>query len=88
MLETLREYGLEVNSTLGELEAARLAHARYYLALAEEAELHLYAQGQHRWFAQLEQEYDNLRAALSWSVERLEDGQQREVAWRLTGTLQ
>jgi predicted ATPase/DNA-binding CsgD family transcriptional regulator len=89
MLETIREYGLEVTTTPGELEAARLAHAQYYLALAEEAESHLYAQGQQRWSIPLEQEYDNLRAAMKWSVERGEVGQQRrEVAWRLAGTLQ
>ncbi len=48
MLETLREYGLEMLSTHGELEAVRLAHAQYYLALAEEEDAHLFTQGQKR----------------------------------------
>src|SRR5262249_34849508 len=77
MLETLREYGREVLETAGELEEARLAHAQYYLGLAEEAESHLYTQGQQNWFAQLEQEYGNLRTALSWSLEKEEGGPQR-----------
>lgn len=75
ILETLREYGLEMLSTSGEMEAARLAHAQYYLAQAEEADAHLFAQEQQRWFDLLEREHDNLRAALQWSVEREEDSQ-------------
>ncbi len=38
-LETIREYGLECLTATGELEAIQAAHARYYVALAEEAEL-------------------------------------------------
>ena len=37
LLETMREFGLESLQNCGELEAARTAHAAYYLALAEEA---------------------------------------------------
>src|SRR6266566_1307186 len=80
MLETIREYGLEAFAASGELEAARLAHARYYLVQAEEAEAH-----QVHLF---DQEYDNLRAVLRWSVERGEDGQRREIAWRMAAALQ
>jgi predicted ATPase len=46
LLETIREYRLECLIDAGELEAARSAHAAYYLALAEEAEPHL--QGSER----------------------------------------
>jgi predicted ATPase/DNA-binding CsgD family transcriptional regulator len=88
MLETIRAYGLEVTTALGELEAARLAHAQYYLALAEEVEAHLFREEEQRWFDSLEWEQDNLRAALRWSVEIEEDEQLREVAWRLAGALQ
>src|SRR5258706_12446750 len=38
VLETIREYGLECLQRRGELQAARRAHAHYYLALAEQAE--------------------------------------------------
>src|SRR5437588_809855 len=38
MLETIREYGLEALETSGEMEAARLAHAAYYLRLSQQAE--------------------------------------------------
>ena len=96
MLETLREYGLEALEALGELEAARRAHATYYLALAEETESHVFTREEQQWiarveqqgFGRVEQEHDNLRAALAWSVEREEDAQRREIAWRLAGALQ
>ena len=68
---SLREYGLEALAASGEQAAARLAHATYYLALVEEAEVHTFDQEQ--WLDRLEREYDNLRAALSWSVEREEE---------------
>lgn len=88
MQETIREYGLEVATTLGEMEEARLAHAQYYLALAEEAESHLFKEEEKQWLDSLEREMDNLRAVLRWSVDLEEDEQRREVAWRLAGALQ
>ena len=39
MLETIREYGLEVLASAGEMESTRRAHAAYYLRLSEDAEL-------------------------------------------------
>ncbi len=70
MLETIREYGLECLADTGELEAARGAHAAYYLALAEEAESQLRGPEQARWRAQLVIEQENLRAALSFLLEQ------------------
>ncbi len=94
MLQTIREYGLEALATSGELEAIREAHANYYLALAEEAEPHLRGAEQTRWFTRLEQEHENLRAALSWLLERASMGveveqgkQQAERALRLCAAL-
>jgi predicted ATPase/DNA-binding CsgD family transcriptional regulator len=87
LLETLREYGLEVLASGGEAEATRVAHATYYLALAEQAELELSGPQQIRWFERLEQEHDNLRAALSWFLESGADGQSSELALRLGGAL-
>src|SRR6266571_4595639 len=77
MLETIREYALECLATSDE-EATRRAHATYYLALAEEAAQKLISAQQRLGLEQLVQEYDNLRGALSWSVER-----EPEMALRL-----
>ncbi|HLX57582.1 MAG TPA: tetratricopeptide repeat protein [Ktedonobacteraceae bacterium] len=70
MLQTLREFGLEVLASAGEMKVTREAHAEYYLALAEEAESHLRGAGQARWFAQLQQEHENLRTGLTFLLEQ------------------
>jgi predicted ATPase/DNA-binding CsgD family transcriptional regulator len=90
MLETIREYGWERLATCGEMEETRRAHAVYYLHMAQEAEAHLFGAEQERWFARLEQEYDNLRMALNWGVEQAggdEGGQKRETALQLAGAM-
>ena len=66
MLETVREYGWEALAKLQEREAIQAAHAAYYLALAEEAELALGGPQELLWLERLGREYDNLRAALHW----------------------
>ncbi len=87
MLETTREYGLEVLASGGQAEATCEAHATYYLAQAEQAELELSKPQQISWFERLEREYDNLRAALSWLLEQGAAGQSTELALRLGGAL-
>jgi predicted ATPase/class 3 adenylate cyclase len=87
ILETIREYGLECLVMHGEMESTQQAHALYYLALAEEAEPELGGPKQVVWLERLEREYDNLRAALRWSLERGEVGGNSEMALRLAGAL-
>ncbi len=90
MLQTLREFALEMLATTGELEATQQAHAAYYLSLAEQAEAELEGPRQVKWLERLEREYDNLRAALRWALEPRpgEEGEQRrEVALRLWAAL-
>jgi predicted ATPase/DNA-binding XRE family transcriptional regulator len=69
MLETIREYAAERLGESGEQEEARRAHALYYLALAEatQPEKPVYARREW-WWTRLEEEHDNLRAALRWSI--------------------
>jgi predicted ATPase/class 3 adenylate cyclase/DNA-binding CsgD family transcriptional regulator/Tfp pilus assembly protein PilF len=87
MLETIREYGLEVLAERGEAHTTHTAHAAYYLALAEQAEPHLGGPQQSSWFERLEREHDNLRAALSWFLEPGEPERSHEPALRLGGAL-
>jgi predicted ATPase len=49
MLETIREYGLEVLAASGEMESTRQAHALYYVRLSEEAEPELAGPRQVIW---------------------------------------
>jgi predicted ATPase/class 3 adenylate cyclase/DNA-binding CsgD family transcriptional regulator len=85
LLETIREYALERLEALGETEAARKAHAAYFLRLAEEAEQGMAGPPQAVLLERLEQEHDNLRAAMQWSLEQAEEG--KEMALRLGGAL-
>ncbi len=83
-LEMIREYGLERLTACGELEQTRDAHAAYYLALAEEAGSDLPNFQQEAWQKRLEQEHENLLAALRWLLER----GQVEEALRLAAALE
>lgn len=67
MLETIREYALELLAGAGELSAMGRRHAEVFLALAETARAHLLDEQQEQWLERLEAEHDNLRAALVWS---------------------
>jgi predicted ATPase/DNA-binding CsgD family transcriptional regulator len=94
MLETIREYGLEVLSESSEIENIRRAHTAYYLRLAEDAAPQLLGLQQAAWLERLEREHDNLRAALRWSLEQAaheeatqSTGDGREMALRLGGAL-
>ena len=85
ILETIREYGLETLTARGELEATRQTHAAYYLAFAEEAEPKLLGAEQDSWLNRLEQDHENLRAALDWSLEHIDE--HVETALRIGGAL-
>lgn len=70
MLETIREYARERLEESGELDALEPRFAAYFLRFAEQAELELYGPDQMRWFDRIEDEYDNIRAALTWLYDR------------------
>jgi non-specific serine/threonine protein kinase len=69
MLDTIREYACELLEDGDEAEAIRRQHARHYLALAEEAAPRLQGPQHGAWLERLEHEYDNLWAALGWTLE-------------------
>jgi predicted ATPase/DNA-binding winged helix-turn-helix (wHTH) protein len=66
MLETIREYALELLIDSREQSAARRAHAAYCLVLAEEGNPELSPADRARWLSQCDVEIDNLRFALDW----------------------
>jgi predicted ATPase/DNA-binding XRE family transcriptional regulator len=70
MLETLRDYAAGRLAESGEHEALRWRHAAHFLALAEEAGPKVYGPDSESWLDRLEQDHDNLRAALRWAEER------------------
>ncbi len=64
MLETIREYCLELLSDSGEEQTTRRAHAAYCLVLAEEGNPDLGESERTGWLALCDIEHDNFRAAL------------------------
>jgi DNA-binding CsgD family transcriptional regulator len=83
MLETIREFALEQLARSDELEPTRRAHAEFYLSLSERIEPQLSGDEQQQWLDHLDEQHNNLRAALQWSVER-----SAPIAVRLSGALQ
>jgi hypothetical protein len=88
MLEPIRQYGRERLKESGEAQRLRERHAEYYLALAEGAD----AQGADRelnaarpvaWLKRMESEHDNLRAALSWALDKKDEPDGRHAAREL-----
>ncbi len=69
MLETIREYALEMLVQVGAAEDARRRHAHYFLSIAERVDLESRTGDQSNSFAILDRENENLRAAIAWARE-------------------
>jgi tetratricopeptide (TPR) repeat protein len=83
MLETVHEFAREKLGQSAEAEQIKRVHAQFFLTLAEEADPELKGPDQLEWLERLEAEHDNMRAALSWALERKEV----ELALRLGDAL-
>ena len=70
MLETIRQYAREKLAETSEGLEVRNRHLDYFLSLAERAEPQLTGPGMPEWVKRLNNELDNLRAALEWSLEQ------------------
>ncbi|HET9494723.1 MAG TPA: tetratricopeptide repeat protein, partial [Chloroflexia bacterium] len=68
MLETIQEYAREKLEESGEAEALRQQHAQYFLAFVERLTPYLLGSDQAAWLARIGDDYDNIRAALQWSL--------------------
>jgi predicted ATPase/transcriptional regulator with XRE-family HTH domain len=84
MLHTIREYGMERLAASGEADIFQRRHARFFLALAEQAEPFLRGRQQEEWLAQLDLEHGNMRVALLWSCTEPGDA---TLELRLAGAL-
>jgi predicted ATPase/DNA-binding CsgD family transcriptional regulator len=69
LLESIRDYALEKLVAANEKADVQDKHLDYYLQLVEEAEVKLRGSEQADWLKMLEDENDNVRAALSWAIE-------------------
>jgi predicted ATPase/DNA-binding CsgD family transcriptional regulator len=83
LLEPVRQYARERLEKMGEAEAVRHQHAAFYLDWAESAEAELRGPGQVEWLERLEDDNDNLRAAMAWLLEKGEVEAAVRMAWSL-----
>ncbi|NUO98571.1 MAG: AfsR/SARP family transcriptional regulator, partial [Nonomuraea sp.] len=76
MLATIRAFCAERLAESGEADTVREAHAAYCLDLVRTADPHLRTADQLPWLARLDEESDDLHAAVRWAAEsgRLETG--------------
>ena len=81
LLETVREYALELLREGAEWRQAHDRHAAYFLALAEPTAAELQGRGQLGWLGRLETEHDNLWAAMSWLVDQDQLEPAADVFW-------
>jgi non-specific serine/threonine protein kinase len=82
MLETIRQFGVELVEASGEADGLRQVQAAYLLRVAEEAAPQLEHSADQTWLARLDAEHGNLDAALTWLATH-----DRERALRLAGAL-
>lgn len=83
LLETIRQYAREKLELSGEAKPLHDRHLDYFLVFAQNAEPRFFGVGQRDEMNQLELEHDNLRAALTWSLE----SNQIEPGLQIAGTL-
>ena len=82
MLETVRQYARDKLLEMGESEEARNAHLDFFFQLTELAAPEVLRLQDLEWVTRLEIEYDNLRAALEWGLEKNIEAALRMV-WNL-----
>ena len=82
MLDTVREYAAAVLAETGTADEVHLSHAEFFLELAETAKPHLKLTESGKWLRRLENEHDNIRAALRWTLNNAP-----EIAARLAAAI-
>ena len=85
MLETIREFALEQLQASTEADAVFTRHREWVAALCREAEPHLRGPDSPAWLDRLDDEHDNVRAAMGRAVER--GGDDSTLALEIGATL-
>ena len=86
LLETLRQYALERLDDADDPDVWRRRHAEHYADFAEQAGDGMLGPDELTWRPRAMKEVDNLRSAVSWSLDR-EDPDDRELAVRIVAGL-
>ncbi|HEY5730369.1 MAG TPA: tetratricopeptide repeat protein [Anaerolineales bacterium] len=81
MLLIIREYALKKADEAGIMDELRWAHCSYYTQMAEQNFGEgIYGSDSALWLKRYEEEHDNIRAALSWTLDHPEEGLQMMIA--------
>jgi tetratricopeptide (TPR) repeat protein len=83
MLDVIAEFAVEQAERHRESDALHDEHARFFLALAERADLEAQRSGEDRWHRRLALEHGNFKSALRWAHLRRDP----ELELRLVGAL-
>jgi non-specific serine/threonine protein kinase len=70
LLETIRQYARDKLLEAGEAEQARNAHLNYFVAFSEMAGPRIDTESVMEWIFKLDADYDNLRTAFEWGLDR------------------
>src|SRR4029077_7463437 len=68
MLQTIRDFAMERLQESGEAHPIRDRHLEAFIALAQQAQPHLFGPRRKEWLDRVEEDHDNFRAALDWTV--------------------
>jgi predicted ATPase len=82
MLQLVRDFAIELLTTIDADRGVRRSHAEYFLQLAEGAVPHLAASDSAEWLERLENDHDNFRSAIQWAL-----ASDIEIAARLMASL-
>ena len=69
MLETIREYAAARSKLAGEAKLTHGRHAAWFCRLGDEVQRGLRSSHQGDWFARIDEDLDNLRACLEWTLQ-------------------
>ncbi len=82
LLEPIRQFAFE-QLVAKDGVAIQARHARYFLALAEDAAPRLESAAQVVWLNKLEMEYSNFRVAIHWFIEQQDYNRAARICWAL-----
>lgn len=90
MLESIREFAADRLNECDDCDAICQRHAQYFASLAEQAEREKYgSEEQLTWRMRLEAELDNMRAAMTWALNKTQYSCELRIAtglWRFWWT--
>ncbi|HKV30559.1 MAG TPA: adenylate/guanylate cyclase domain-containing protein [Candidatus Dormibacteraeota bacterium] len=93
MLQTIRDFAAERLEESGEAHLIRDRHVKAYIALTQQAQPHLFGPRRKEWLDRLEDDNDNFRAALDWTVASADARSAMELStglwrfWQMRGHL-